>query len=72
MSTTELIEQIKRLTPDQQREVHAHIERLTKVQPRVPEDLVERINAQRERLARLYGPFGDSTDDIRRLRDEGR
>lgn len=72
MSTTELIEQIKSLTPDQQREVGEHVERLTRVQPRVPQGLVERINARRERLASLYGPFEDSADDIRRLRDEGR
>ncbi len=72
MSTTELIEQIKSLTPDQQREVGEHVERLTRVQPGVSQGLVERINARRKRLASLYGPFEDSTDDIRRLRDEGR
>lgn len=72
MSPIELIEQIKSLTPDQQREVSAHVERLATERPRVSEGLVDRINARRERLASLYGPFEDSTDDIRRLRDEGR
>lgn len=72
MSTAELIEQIKNLTPDQQREVSAHIERLTRVEARISDDVVERINSRRERLAHLYGPFGDSTEDIRKLRDEGR
>ena len=38
----------------------------------MPEGLVERFDSQRERLAKLYGPFGDSTEDVRRLRDEGR
>ena len=78
MTVAELIENIKKLPPDEQRDIEAlvrtRVERRAsnqaKTAPRFPQDLLERIDAFRERLAHDFGLF-DSARAIQEFR-EGR
>ena len=73
MSTTELIERIKALTPLQRQEIAAHIERLSRPagSGAFPKELLDRITARRESIHAEKGTLPDSTDFIRRTRDTG-
>ena len=78
MTVAELIENIKKLPPEEQRDIEAlvrtRVERRALNQPRMaprfPQDLLERIDARRERLAHDFGLF-DSARAIQEFR-EGR
>ncbi len=78
MTVAELIENIKKLPPEEQRDIEAivrtRVERRSSGQlttpPRYPQDLLERIAARREQLGRDFGPF-DSAQAIMEFR-EGR
>ena len=78
MTVAELIENIKKLPPDEQRDIEAlvrrRVERRALNQPniaaRFPQDLLDRIDARRERLAHDFGLF-DSSRAIQEFR-EGR
>ncbi|MEO8358391.1 MAG: hypothetical protein ABI672_00050 [Vicinamibacteria bacterium] len=73
MSTTELIERIKSLTPQQQREIESHIEQLAKGSASTVavkrDSLMERMAARRERIFQRNGELPDSADMIREWRD---
>ena len=78
MTVAELIENIKKLPPEEQRDIEAmvrtRVERRSSgtavVTPRFPQDLLDRIAARREQVGRDFGPF-DSAHAIREFR-EGR
>ena len=78
MTVAELIENIKRLPPDELRDIEAlvcaRVERRTrnqpKAEPRFSQDLLDRIDARRERLSHDFGLF-DSARAIQEFR-EGR
>ena len=78
MTVAELIENIKKLPPEEQRDIEAmvrtRVERRSSgpslVNPRFPQDLLDRIAARREQVGRDFGPF-DSAHAIQEFR-EGR
>ncbi len=78
MTVAELIENIKKLPPEEQRDIEAlvrtRVERRAsnqaKMAPRFPQDLLKRIDARREQLAHDFGLF-DSARAIQEFR-EGR
>ena len=75
MTVAELIESIKKLPPEEQRDIEAivrmRIERGSSGQsaatPRFTQDLLDGIAARRERLGRDFGPF-DSARAIKEFR----
>jgi hypothetical protein len=78
MTVAELIENIKKLPPEEQRDIEAivrtRVERRSSGQPtttpRFPQDLLDRIAARRKQVGRDFGPF-DSANAIQEFR-EGR
>lgn len=75
MTVAELIENIKKLPPEEQRDIEAivrtRVERrssgLPTATPRFPRDLLDRIAARREQVGRDFGPF-DSAHAIQEFR----
>jgi len=78
MTVAELIENLKKLPPEEQRDietlVRTRVERRSAGQPaatpRFPQDLLDRIAARRKQLGRDFGQF-DSAQAIMEFR-EGR
>jgi len=74
MSTNELIERIKALSPRERAAVEAYVRALPgagdKARSEVPDPLAARIVARRERLRAKFGSF-TVHDDIRELRENG-
>jgi hypothetical protein len=74
MSTAELIDRIRALSPEGLAIVMAHINSATTTPPdagRRPQldPLLDRITARRERILRRNGPLPDSATAIREWRD---
>jgi hypothetical protein len=74
MSTIELAQQIAALPTPSRVQVERLVARLARAIPPKsgPDDLAERAQAIRERIFAKHGSLGNSTDDIRRLRENGR
>ena len=74
MSTAELIDRIKALSPEELAVVKAHINSAIAATPgassrRKEDPLLDRITARRERILRRNGPLPDSATAIREWRD---
>lgn len=74
MSTTELIDRIKALSPEELAIVKAHINSAIATAPnartpRKEDPLLDRITARREEILRRNGPLPDSAAAIREWRD---
>ena len=76
MATKTLVEKIGALPPEKRAMVEDFIDSMSVAEvpakPAFPRELLERINARREKLLREHGLFPDSTEIIRELREEGR
>ena len=75
MTTTDLVKRIEALPEAEKLAVARFVDSLTarlNSSPETPEHLYERIVGRAERIYALHGPLGDSTADIRELRDNGR
>ena len=75
MTTVDLVKRIEGLPEAEKLAVARFVDSLTArlaSSPETPEHLYERIVGRAERIYSLHGPLGDSTADIRELRDNGR
>ncbi len=75
MTTVDLVKRIEALPEEEKLAVARFVDSLTarlESGPKTPEHLYERIVGRAERIYALRGPLGDSTADIRALRDNGR
>lgn len=76
MATNTLIAKIEALPPDKKATVEEFVDSISEAptapkEPAFPRELLERIDARRERLFREHGLFPDSTETIRELRENG-
>ncbi len=75
MTTVDLVKRIEALPEAEKLAVARFVDSLTarlELSSDTPEDLYERIVGRAERIYALHGPLGDSTADLRDLRDNGR
>ena len=75
MTTVDLVKRIEALPEADKLEVARFVDTLSArahSSSETPEDLYERIVGRAERTYALHGALGDSTSDIRELRDNGR
>jgi hypothetical protein len=74
MMSKSLVERIDALSPDKKAEVESFVEGLERSESRMPkalpDELLDRIKARREKLFREHGLF-DSLPILRELRDSG-
>ena len=71
MTTGDLVKRIEALPEAEKLAVACFVDSLTarlKSSPEIPEHLYERIVGRAERIYALHGPLGDSTAEIRELR----
>lgn len=75
MTTIDLVKRIEALPEAERLEVALFVDSLTarlNSSPETPEHLYDRIVVRAERIYALRGSLGDSTADIRELRDDRR
>lgn len=75
MVNVDLVRKIEALPEAERLEVARFVDSLAArvgSSPKTPEHLYERIVERAERIFALHGSLGDSTADIRELRDNGR
>ena len=75
MTTVDLVKRIEALPEAEKLEVARFVDSLTarlNSTPGTPQNLYERIVSRSERIYARYGFLGDSTADIRELRENGR
>ena len=76
MAAKTLVAKIEALPPDKRAKVEDFVDSINEVvatpeEPAFPRELLERIDARREKLFREHGLFPDSTETIRELRENG-
>jgi hypothetical protein len=76
VATKTLIDKIQALPPDKKARVEDFVDSIndgvaSPKKPAFPRELLERIDARREKLFREHGLFPDSTETIRELRENG-
>ena len=75
MTTADLVKRIEALSEAEKLAVARFVDSLTgcaSSSPETPEHLYDRIVGRAERIYALHGPLGDSTEDVRELRNNGR
>ena len=75
MTTAALVKRIEALSEAEKLAVARFVDSLTgrvSSSPETPEHLYDRIIGRAERIYALHGPLGDSTADVRELRNNGR
>ena len=75
MTTADLLKKIEALSEAEKLAVARFVDSMAgraSSNPETPEHVYERIVGRAERIYALHGPLGDSTEDVRELRNNGR